>query len=96
MRGSPSLDCIDHDQEGEARLTTGVRVIVVFLHFHFDSAFDLGCRSFAMPGLLQTPQESLQSFKVAFALAAELVGTLIFSLFGSAATINGIAWLSLQ
>ena len=45
-----------------------------------------------MPGLLKTPEGSLQSYKVAYALAAELVGTLVFSLYGSAAAMNGKVW----
>ncbi len=45
--------------------------------------------STAMPGLLQTPGGSLRSYKIAYAFLAELVGTMIFSLYGSATTLSG-------
>lgn len=42
-----------------------------------------------MPGLLHAPEGSLNSYKLFYAFAAELVGTLVFSLYGSATTLNG-------
>ena len=43
----------------------------------------------AMPGLLQTPGGSLRSYKIAYAFLAEMIGTMIFSLYGSATTLSG-------
>lgn len=42
-----------------------------------------------MPGLLQVPDDNLKSWKLVYALLAECVGTLIFSLYGSATTLSG-------
>ena len=44
---------------------------------------------YVMPGLLQTPGGSLRSYKTAYAFLAEMVGTMIFSLYGSATTLSG-------